>query len=324
MARFDAGNSIDFAFDLQEGGTGILGVPVLERTANISAEITDVRAFEDRATLIAPSLNIDFRYTSNSVFQMDASKTAFGITGEFFQEVMTLNLRSVYFLDVGNLQIQDYFRDETWETVFSGNDQITLGNLSDLVRANTGNDTVYGQGGDDTVEGGDGADLIYGDDGADTIYAGRGADTVQGGKNADFIHGGGGFDDLRGGNGHDLIYGGLGNDTIRGAKGTDTLSGAEGADVFIFATELDGVINIDTITDFEHGVDKIELSSTIFTAFAGETGAPPSIGEHIVFKNSTRELVYYPSGFGPGDALVFARLGVDSDVPTIGDFWIVA
>lgn len=289
MARFDAGNAIDFAFDLQDGGTGILGVPVRERTQNIDPVINDVRAAGNLAMLIAPSLNIDFRYLSNSEFQTDGSGTAFGISGDFYQEVMTLGLKGVYYLDVDNLSIQNYFRSATWESVFSGNDQITLGNLNDFVSANTGNDTVYGQGGNDTIEGGDNADLIYGDDGFDTIYAGRGADTVQGGKNGDFINGEAGADDLRGGNGHDYVYGGLGNDTIRGAKGNDTLSGGDGADVFIFSAEIDPVNNVDRVNDYEVGVDKIYLSTEVY-------GGRTNIG----YSGATGELRFFEGGINSG------------------------
>lgn len=322
MARFYAGNSIDFAFDLQEGGTGVLGVPVIERTPNIASVVSEARVNGNKAALIAPSLDVDFRYSSNADFHMDDSGTAFGITGNFFEELMTLGLRSVYFLNVDNLSINDYFRTATWESVFSGNDQITLGNLNDFVRANTGSDTVHGQAGNDTIDGGANADLIFGDDGFDVIYAGGGADTVQGGKNGDFIDGGRGSDDLRGGNGHDYIIGGLGADMLRGAKGKDTLVGGDGSDQFIFEQPLDNLNNIDLILDFEHGVDKILLSSNLFTAFAGQTGSPQSIGEHIIFNNRTRELIYYPDGFGPGEAFTFAKLGPDSNVPTIGDFWV--
>lgn len=85
---------------------------------------------------------------------------------------------------------------------------------------------------------------------------------------ADFgvrLSGGGQGDRLDGGPGDDLLLGGAGNDTLAGAAGEDTLiagtgadrlSGGAGADVFVFAADGQG----DTVTDFQHGQDRLDLS----------------------------------------------------------------
>ena len=102
--------------------------------------------------------------------------------------------------------------------------------------------STYGTGGDDT---------LTGTTGVDGILAGAGNDVI----NADADH--------------DIIYAEDGNDTINGGVGADTITGGAGSDVFVYDMvyvsptynfQSDSV-SFDTITDFTHGVDKIDLSS---------------------------------------------------------------
>lgn len=191
-------------------------------------------------------------------------------------------------------------------TILSGNDTIYLSGYNDRVDAHSGNDTV---------------DAGYG---FDTVYGGFGNDYIQGGFNGDRLYGEEGDDDLRGGNGLDLIEGGAGNDVLRGAKGADTLMGGDGADVFIFHTDLNSAINIDTITDFASGIDRIELSATIF-GNAGAVGANVGVSQYITYNAASGELSYDQDGAGAGAAKAFAVLGTDNHPMSIGsDFWIVA
>ncbi len=60
---------------------------------------------------------------------------------------------------------------------------------------------------------------------------------------------------IEGGAGDDTLTGGVGNDTVAGGAGNDTLTGGGGSDIFVFAAG-DGD---DTITDFEVGIDTLEL-----------------------------------------------------------------
>lgn len=195
----------------------------------------------------------------------------------------------------------------------AGQDTLYGADGSDLLNTYAGNDLVYGFGGDDTVDAG------YG---FDTVYGGMGNDYIQGGFNGDQLYGEDGNDDLRGGNGLDLIVGGAGNDTIRGAKGTDTLTGGDGADVFVFEKEIDGVINVDTITDFVSGTDRIELSASVF-GNAGAVGSHIGLNQFIKYNASTGVLSYDADGSGPGAGLAFAVLGTTSHPASVGtDFWI--
>jgi Ca2+-binding RTX toxin-like protein len=128
---------------------------------------------------------------------------------------------------------------------------------------------------DGTVHGTAKADIIHLYDSecdpSRTIYAGAGHDRVKGTDEDDLIYGGSGNDRIDGGRGADIIYGGFGKDTICGGKGNDTiiggfgadfLSGGRGHDSFIFLSEIDSPpCQADTISDFESGRDRIDLSA---------------------------------------------------------------
>ncbi len=55
-------------------------------------------------------------------------------------------------------------------------------------------------------------------------------------------------------------------------RGNDILRGDDGADTFFFDTALDPATNVDTILGFEHKIDTIALSLTIFTGISGAAG----------------------------------------------------
>lgn len=200
------------------------------------------------------------------------------------------------------------------------NDDFNIESLYSL--ALTGNDSILGSASSDYLNGYSGSDIIEAGYGFDTVYGGLGNDYIQGGFNGDQIFGEDGNDDLRGGNGLDLLVGGAGNDTIRGAKGTDTLTGGEGSDLFVFATDLDANINIDTLTDFVSGVDRIELSASIFTAFGNQIGSTVGIGQNLSYNQSTGVLSYDADGAGFFAPVAFAIIGTASH-PLIGNDFVI-
>ncbi|MGH1412178.1 MAG: calcium-binding protein [Pelagimonas sp.] len=168
-----------------------------------------------------------------------------------------------------------------------GNDDIGGGRDNDSIDAGNGNDTIWGGTGNDSVSLGDGADVFHdtadtGSDGHDSVTGGSGNDTfngvngddsyngnqghdvIYGGAGNNFLRGGNDHDTLSGGTGNDTIIGGTGNDILNGNAGIDRLAGGTGADVFVFDDPSDapkGSSTVERITDFESGVDKIDLSN---------------------------------------------------------------
>lgn len=156
----------------------------------------------------------------------------------------------------------------------AGNDEIRGAKGRDFIRGGAGNDTSYGGRGRDVIKGGQGDDSIFGGRGADflgggkgrdVIYGSRGNDFVSGGKGSDRLFGGLGDDTLCGCRGNDFLRGGRGNDILNGEKGNDLLIGGLGDDLLTGGTGSDRfrlVANngVDTITDFDAGVDFLELA----------------------------------------------------------------
>ncbi|WP_299930330.1 calcium-binding protein [uncultured Pelagimonas sp.] len=170
----------------------------------------------------------------------------------------------------------------------SGEENIDGGSSADLIYGRSGDDFIRGDSGSDTISGGAGADTISGGTGHDEIDGGSGGDRIFGGSNDDTIEGTLGDDYLDGGGDDDVLRGGSDNDTLIGNAGQDELSGGNGADVFVFNAETDSVHGTtrDTITDFEAGVDMIDLSGiasgltfvSSYTSTAGEVRYNDTVG----------------------------------------------
>ena len=80
-----------------------------------------------------------------------------------------------------------------------------------------------------------------------------------------------------------VLTGGAGDDTLNASQGNDTLTGGGGADRFVFATEPWSPIHI---TDFQPGVDKLDLSA-LFRA-AGYAGFDPVADHYISVESDGR------------------------------------
>lgn len=147
----------------------------------------------------------------------------------------------------------------------AGNDEINGNGGNDDLFGGSGNDAMFGGAGDDVMNGDHGKDMMNGGDGNDELYGGASADTLAGGGGNDELYGGSSNDVLRGGEGNDLLDGGSqsdrlnggdGDDVLIGGLGNDVLIGGAGADTFVFS----GTVNRDRITDFEAGIDQIDLT----------------------------------------------------------------
>jgi Ca2+-binding RTX toxin-like protein len=90
-----------------------------------------------------------------------------------------------------------------------------------------------------------------------TVRAWDGNDHLIGQRVSITMYGGNGNDLLVGSIANDIIYGESGNDRLLGYFGSDLLWGGSGSDVFFFALDTE----MDSIQDFEKGVDKIDLTS---------------------------------------------------------------
>jgi Ca2+-binding RTX toxin-like protein len=168
------------------------------------------------------------------------------------------------------------------DTIYGGTDEdfiaVADGDESgDLVFAGSGDDTVSA-GESDTVLGGAGGDSItVFDDDADgfggAIFGGSGSDYLKGGNGNDEIGGGAGSDTMLGGSGNDVLFGGSGaadgadrifgdggSDTIFGGD-ADTVTGGAEADRFDFRVSNLTDASVGVITDFEHGIDKLVVTS---------------------------------------------------------------
>lgn len=139
-----------------------------------------------------------------------------------------------------------------WDTIYGG-----AGN--DELYGSEGEDEIHGGPDDDWISGGTGFDVIYGDSGNDSLYGNLGNDFLSGGSGDDYLFGATGNDVLIGGAGNDQLYANQGVDTLEGGEGSDILQGGSLADTFVFSQGHDK----DKITDFEVGVDVLQLSSDL-------------------------------------------------------------
>ena len=168
----------------------------------------------------------------------------------------------------------------------------SVGSLAELMRI------VTGSTGDESINlAGSVDDLFFLAAGTDTVFAGAGNDTVFGQSGADLIHGG---------DGNDILYGNA------------------GADTFYFDTALNATTNVDTITDFNSGADKINLENTgagLFNALLStgvlSAGALDIVGigaaadgnTRIIYDPVSGALYYDADGTGVAGSVQFATLG---------------
>ncbi|SFI38684.1 calcium-binding protein [Albimonas pacifica] len=152
----------------------------------------------------------------------------------------------------------------------------TLGGGNDQLRIGTGevDGSIDMGGGSDSVKLGHGlvqGDVFMGDrydvfragDGRvlGSVDLGDGDDRAYGGAADETFVGGAGDDLLRGQGGEDELYGGDDADNLVGGRGDDRLVGGAAGDFFRFGRRTDD----DLITDFQNGLDRIDLSRLVIT-----------------------------------------------------------
>ncbi|AZB72606.1 calcium-binding protein [Synechococcus elongatus] len=178
---------------------------------------------------------------------------------------------------------------------------VNAGQGNDSINGGSGNDFLVGSEGDDTIRGLNGNDSILGGIGNDSINGNVGDDLVDGGVGNDILNGGQNNDTILGGEGNDTISGDLGNDSLNGGAGADRLTGGADSDVFVqgatssvaptqiqnltagnirfdsatipFVGNVPATVitfdgGVDVITDFQVGIDRLDIDavSSVTTA----------------------------------------------------------
>ena len=232
-------------------------------------------------------------------------------------------------------------------------ENLTLNGTADINgTGNTLDNFLAGNSGANILDGGLGADAMLGLLGNDTYvvdnpgdivveYANEGTDTVQSSisyvlpSNVENLTLTGTADINGTGNTLDnILVGNSGVNILDGGLGADTMTGGLGSDIFVMDTALSS-LNIDKITDFMAGQDKIELDRSFFASllcvgslsssnfWASANGSAADGSDYILYNTTSGALLYDADGNGGGAAIQFATL-TTKPVMTAADFLIAA
>jgi serralysin len=122
------------------------------------------------------------------------------------------------------------------ESTLHATDFIFAGKVNQTINGTAKADDLFGAGGNDTMNGLGGNDRLFGENDSDKLL---------------------------GGPGNDQLFGGTGVNTLTGGTGKDTMTGGPVRDTFDFNAVGESVVgaNHDIINLFQHGVDKIDLTT---------------------------------------------------------------
>ena len=216
---------------------------------------------------------------------------------------------------------------------------------NNIITSSIGNDILDGGKGTDTLIGGKGNDRYIVDSIKDIVVeeVNSGIDTIQSSvtfslaalvnvENLTLI----GTKAING-TGNNLDNTMLGNSAknmINGGLGNDILTGGNSADTFQFNTALNSNTNIDTITDFVHSTDKIELSRSIMSSLNSGTKLNPldfvlstgvlDASDRIIYDQSNGALYYDADGSGAVAAIQIAIIGVETHANLTATDFILA
>jgi len=147
-----------------------------------------------------------------------------------------------------------------------------------------------------------------------------GASAINGTGNKldNILIGNGAINTIKGEDGDDTIDGGDGADQLFGGDDNDVLTGGAGGDAFRFDTALNGVNNVDDITDFSVPQDTIFLDRAVFTAIGSNgalaaaafvTGAAAAdASDRIIYNSATGDIFYDSDGTGAAAQILFATV----------------
>ncbi len=223
----DAGNTATFNLNAAELDTGLdSALRLFDADGNQLLTLDDAAApGEDLATIDA---YLEFTAATTGQYYV-------AISGYPNTDYDVVNGRDNLGFDQEAFSIGDY------ELIINAFDRVEGTNDEDILWGNSTNTFIQGLQGDDRLTAGGNNDYLIGDSGNDTLSGNNGNDT------------------LIGGTGFDLLSGGAGADVLQGDRGNDKLRGGTEADIFVLAEDND--TTLDTILDFEDGIDKILLQN---------------------------------------------------------------
>lgn len=184
-------------------------------------------------------------------------------------EVNDQTERGLFQLDIRNT--------ETLETNFGGGDDkaVIVDNVLEEIVLD--------------LDGGDGIDLIDFSQAASAVEVDLGAGTVAA-EGAKYASTAVNFENITGTDFDDTIVGNDQDNVIRGGAGNDVLSGGEGADTFLFFLEDTGV---DTILDFEFGVDRLDFRTTDPDVTTENLlGNMTQVGDHVELSLNNKAITF--------------------------------
>ena len=202
--------------------------------------------------------------------------------------------------------------------------------------------------GNDVIDGGTGAavDVIDGGAGTDTVSfaslrssstmgvtlnlavvqtggSAKGYALASGLSGADWIKG---IENITGSSYDDNLTGDSAANTLKGGLGNDVLTGGGGKDCFDFTSALSTLTNVDTITDFTIGSDKIRLDNSIMNKLQTTAGMLSKASywegagitkghdadDRILYDTASGKLYYDADGSGSIAAVQIALIGTSS------------
>lgn len=215
----------------------------------------------------------------------------------------------------------------------TGDDLLTLRKSNNLFSAGDGNDFISGGLGSDTLLGDNGGDTLLGEGGRDVLIGDAGADTLNGGNGADVLQGGLGLDNLTGGRGEDVFV--FGADAITDPLTLQLINLAD--------TGIDVKVSADAVTDYQFGLDRIQLSLADFGIDAAPTlakGVTAELGDGnvIVQLDGFANVAQAAAAIAANDAITadagffvyfntslgFNRLVYSADLGDAGDVTVLA
>lgn len=146
------------------------------------------------------------------------------------------------------------------------------------------------------------------------LSGGAGSETLTGTTGADFISGFGGNDQLLGLSGNDELFGGTGDDTLTGGANADVLTGGDGSDVFAWG--IGDTDATDTITDFDAGIDLIDLTGLLEAGLSASFDISDYVNAAFtdVAGNAVLQVDLTGSGdFSGSDLAIFANASLSGD-----------